>query len=109
MTFLPLVMTPPPHRGASCEAKETWLCFALEITESMSDSLQRDPAQVGFTPVLPWFGDYRHLNHRGLVPQREMWVEICPAGGPAKIRDRTHRDEVVCVVGKIIAGATECR
>jgi hypothetical protein len=56
MIFLPLVMTPPPHRGASCEAKETWLRFALEITESRSDSLQKDPAQVGFTPVLPWFG-----------------------------------------------------
>ena len=26
MIFLPLVMTSPPHRGASCEAKETRLC-----------------------------------------------------------------------------------
>jgi hypothetical protein len=27
--------------------------------------LQRDPAQIGFTPVLPWFGNYRHSTPTG--------------------------------------------
>jgi hypothetical protein len=112
MTFLPLVMTPPPHRGASCEVKEFRLGSRSESgsasasgVETKSVSVNRIPpedssrgclrqTEDGHLVLKPRLTGQRHvqLPYKPEAPASEHFATHSLAGGILKLRICRHHN-----------------